>query len=463
MCRAQCTFMCRAQCTSATQQPCGAHPPLPTIIEGTLLPSKPAATMSNNRKQAFMKRSLAHRTVSYIENEVEKMKGASPFLQSGEARADIALLKRDEMELGKLVGQGGFSEVYQLEALNLHDDDAEHDADDDFQQEAQNTSQDVREQLAASASGFVVKHLRKDLLLKRNRFQTAAADLVLEAQFLARLDHPNIIKVRGWTSSGIAGLGDGQHDGYFLVMDKLDCTLAHKIQEWKEQDEESPNKYASSIANLELKLRYARELASALEYLHQNRLVFRDLKPENIGILNDSIVLFDFGLCRELPESSSMEDQFEMSGVGTLRFMAPEIMLQQPYNQKVDVYSFSMVLYEMLFHSKPFELYTFQMHQLLVCEDQERPNIPSYCPPLLRELLEDTWNPEPLDRPCLKEIQTQLQQASNVWKPRFQLLWQSATRPFNTVHKSFSFASLSERTTSTAEESSIGSWFVSSN
>lgn len=238
-------------------------------------------------------------------------------------------------------------------------------------------------------------------------------------------------------------------------MDQIDCTLAEKIQEWKYHDPKVPTK----ISHLETKLRYARELSSALEYLHERRLVFRDLKPENIGILNDSIVLFDFGLCRELPESSNLEDQYEMSGVGTLRYMAPEILMRQKYNQKADIYSLSMVFYEMFFHSKPFDLYTYDMHHMLVCEDQERPHIPDFCPSQLRTLLEDTWDPEPLDRPNLREIRKCLKQQT--WgRPRLEFIWGSLSHK---LQKSFSFGSHSDHTNTTSEESSIGSWFLSSN
>ena len=472
MCRGLCTYTTYLR--STTKSTTKSTTTLPTIVEQPAFLStsrtiqKKAATVSNmgSRKQAFLARSMAHRTVSFIEHEVERIVSSSQFLQSTALREDVASLKRSEIELGNMLGQGGFSEVYELNALELTQDASEHD--EDFSCEpTSHESQEARERLAEDTftrKGLVVKHLRKDLLPKRHRFQTAAADLVTEAQFLARLNHPHIIQLRAWAASGISGLGDGEHDGYFLVMDKLDCTLAEKIREWKDEEAYYPQKKAS-ISNLPTKLRYARELASALEYLHERRLVFRDLKPENIGILNDSIVLFDFGLCRELPESENLEDQYEMSGVGTLRYMAPEILMRQPYNQKADTYSFSMVLYEMLFYTKPFELYSFDMLRMLVCEEHERPTIPSHCPLPIRELLEDTWDHNVLYRPTFKIIRKDLQQlmASHHggWKPRFQVFLEAATLPL-LLSKSFSFASSSENTSTTVEESSIGSWFFSS-
>jgi serine/threonine protein kinase len=90
----------------------------------------------------------------------------------------------------------------------------------------------------------------------------------------------------------------------------------------------------------------------------------------------------------------------QMSGVGTLRYMAPEVLLRQGYNLKADVYSFSMlVLYELLFHQKPFELYSLEMLQFWVGHEEERPVIPSTCPPHLQEWLKASWDATPRNRP----------------------------------------------------------------
>jgi len=395
-----------------------------------------------SRKSAFLARSVAHRTVSFIESEVEQILASSQFLQDHEPRADITTLSIEDLELGNFVGRGAFSEVYRLDTI---EDDSEHDI--CFSDSDEEPSPRVSQlSLLSQESGLVVKHLRKDLLSNRQRFQSAAADLVREAQYLSRLDHAHIIQLRGWAE--ISALSSGEHDSFFLVMDQLDCTLADKIQGWKEEEAAD-----SRISHLETKLRYARELASALEYLHQHRLVFRDLKPENIGILDDSIVLFDFGLIRELPASECLEEQFEMSGVGTLGYMAPETLSTRKYNQQADVYSFSMVLYELLFHKKPFEMYTLDMYRLFVCEEEQRPKIPSFCPPHLQSLLQDAWDAEPSDRPCFHTIRRNL-----ISSPKSRLAsFLEASQ--NRLKQSFSFGA-SDRTSTTMEDSSIGSWFV---
>jgi serine/threonine protein kinase len=86
-----------------------------------------------------------------------------------------------------------------------------------------------------------------------------------------------------------------------------------------------------------------------------------------IGITGNTIKIFDFGLCRELPEARPESNKaFHMSGVGTRRYMAPEVFLGQYYNLKADVYSWTIVLYAMLSLQKPFENYNTALHRLLI-------------------------------------------------------------------------------------------------
>ena len=107
-----------------------------------------------------------------------------------------------------------------------------------------------------------------------------------------------------------------------------------------------------------------------------------DLKPQNLGFRErDVIQLFDFGLCRELPNAShrekELEDEetFQMSGVGTQRYMASEILTTRRYNLKADVYSWSMVVFEMMTWKKPFAEFTTQEHKFNVAYYGERPRL----------------------------------------------------------------------------------------
>ena len=110
-------------------------------------------------------------------------------------------------------------------------------------------------------------------------------------------------------------------------------------------------------------LRCGLELARALRYCHDDaianmRVLHRDIKPNNIGFLADGrLVLFDFGLASLWPRSGSAEDDAPraLTGeTGSLRYMAPEVALNRPYNHKAEVFGFASVLWEMAAHVKPF-------------------------------------------------------------------------------------------------------------
>ena len=204
---------------------------------------------------------------------------------------------------------------------------------------------------------FACKHLKPELMQQPEQFRTAAAELAYEAHILSSMDHPHILKIRGWAENGIASFDAGRHDSFFLLLDVLDETLDQRIQSWKVDDE-----YGSNNMVLLEKLRVLYEIASALHYVHEQGIVFRDLKPENIGFMGDSVQLFDFGLSRELPTLDTTTPYLMSGKVGTIWYMAPEVVVHQPYNVGADVYSWSMVAYEVLIGEKPYSGLTPDLH-----------------------------------------------------------------------------------------------------
>ena len=89
----------------------------------------------------------------------------------------------------------------------------------------------------------------------------------------------------------------------------------------------------------------------ALEYLHNQGVVYRDFKPENILIDRDGYIrLTDFGLSK----IGMNEDGRTKTFCGTLEYMAPEMIKNDNYNNSVDWFAFGLVLYEMLTGKSPF-------------------------------------------------------------------------------------------------------------
>jgi serine/threonine protein kinase len=360
---------------------------------------------SVQQRRLWWQKSIVLRSLSSIESEFENLVSCSPFLQNRPPNQDIAVFHRNEIVTGKVLGRGGFSQVMEVVQFNLLPEISEQCT----PQEQAQREYYVRTTQQSASDGMIrycIKHLQEKLIRKPNDFKLAASDLAIEAATLSALEHENIVSVRGLPIHGLKAWKSGHHDGYFIIMDRLVTTLDQCIHEWKTNTRQR-------CTSIHEKAEYALQLASALHYIHAQRLLYRDLKPQNIGFSmhNPSVVqLFDFGLCRELPVGiCGDEDAFDMSGVGTRRYMAPEIVTIGRYNQKADVYSWSMVFWEILALTKPYENYSTEVHQVQVCENSERPKLQLHWPYWIHNVLQRSWDQSLDARYSIQEVCEQLQ------------------------------------------------------
>lgn len=206
-------------------------------------------------------------------------------------------------------------------------------------------------------------------------FLDAAEDIVYETEMLGALTHPNIVKLHGVVANRHDVFLDGAYS-FFIILEGLESTLADRIESWKEQKSYNLPKSLKSLSNqlllrtgnkfsmdegssLNSRLNVAACLAGVIEYLHSKEIIFHDLKPKNVGFdRHGNLKLFDFGLSRFMPRrGDSYGDLYELGGVGTPRYSAPEVNLDRPYNLKADVYSFAVVLWEIICLKKPFARY----------------------------------------------------------------------------------------------------------
>lgn len=223
------------------------------------------------------------------------------------------------------------------------------------------------------------------MLQKKKLFHRAARDLAIEAEFLSSLCHPGINSLKGVSIDGIKAFADGSHDSFFLITERLNETLEERLERWTSQSD--------SNYSLWTQIKVAEELAEVLRYLHEKRIVFRDLKPSNIGFsaTDDSLKIFDFGLSRKLPDGRSSKQVYTMSGVGTRRYMAPEVIRQVPYNCRADVYGWSMIFWQVLHLQKPYADLSKESHEVGVGRSGHRPPISSHYPESIRRVLEKSW------------------------------------------------------------------------
>uniref|UniRef100_A0A0D3G551 Protein kinase domain-containing protein n=1 Tax=Oryza barthii TaxID=65489 RepID=A0A0D3G551_9ORYZ len=152
------------------------------------------------------------------------------------------------------------------------------------------------------------------------------------------------------------------------------------------------------IKHMERKLAYK---DAGLSYLHSRKIVHRDVKTDNMlldGELNLKIA--DFGVAR-----IEASDPREMTGVmWTLGYMAPEVLVGEPYNRKCDVYSFGICLWEIYCCEMPFmDLSLADVSSAVVHKDL-RPEIPRCCPRDMALIMWRCWHANPAARPEMEEV-----------------------------------------------------------
>ncbi|CAM9561494.1 unnamed protein product [Choristocarpus tenellus] len=222
--------------------------------------------------------------------------------------------------------------------------------------------------------------------------EEAENDLQIEILVLRQIRHPNIVQLVG---AGTIPGGKSFAALEFLV----GGTLRERLDR------------CGGGLGLKAGMKYGQQLASALEYLHDQALhgkivMHRDLKPANVGFGADgSLKLFDFGLAKAFSRKKrGMSCKYNMTGEsGSPRYMAPEVALGSLYNEKADVYSFGIVLWEMITGRLPYAGFSLQIFHERVVQKGERPLLQFSWPVDVKKLLESAWAPNIDDRVSSRE------------------------------------------------------------
>ncbi|KAE8977233.1 hypothetical protein PR001_g25186 [Phytophthora rubi] len=250
----------------------------------------------------------------------------------------------NEITLGRMIGEGAFGKVH----------------------EGKWRGKSVAVKL------LICQDLRSDIL---NEFQS-------EVEIMSVLRHPNICRLLG-------ACMEPPHRA--LVVELLQRGSLWGVLRMNRKS-----------IDQEMRSRFIYDTAKGMSYLHhfERPILHRDLKSPNLLVdKNFNIKLSDFGLARVKAHVQTMT-----GNCGTVQWMAPEVLGNQKYTEKADVFSFGIVIWEIVTGECPYDGMSQIQAALGVLNRNLRPNIPRECPPFFSRLMKACWNRQPELRPSFPHI-----------------------------------------------------------
>jgi len=239
-----------------------------------------------------------------------------------------------------------------------------------------------------------------DIALKEFRFGRLTDKILLdfhsELETLKKLDHENICRLLGHYV-------DERSKQLYLAFEWLPCGCLYDVLH-------DANVSIELVDVLEM----AMDVARGMQYLHSQAIIHRDLKSHNL-LLDEAyrVKITDFGTAKSMDKISGTT----YTEVGTGGYCAPEVLEQplQGYDRKVDVFSYGVLLWEILERGNVFDQRCLRHIDEL--KKGLRPKITVSCPPQLQQLIHDCWQFEPDKRPVFDEIVQVLDKLLVQYKP----------------------------------------------
>jgi len=280
---------------------------------------------------------------------------ATPLLGGGSQDSHIGL---GDIILGERIGKGNFGEVYK---------------------------------------GFwhgtvvAVKKTKLPATASKEELADFIDDFEREALIMKSLRHPNVLQFLG-----ICRVGEGLE--ICIITEYMNRGSLYRILHLR--DLEIP---------WDLRLRMAIDVSRGMNYLHLSSpiIIHRDLKSHNL-LLDDNwrVKIGDFGLAKLLHTADSYS---EMTSCGTPAWTAPEVLRNERYTESVDVYSFGILMWELVTRDEPHKNTPPFQVVFAVGNQGIRPTLPSSCPTEFGALLQECWSENARDRPPFGEIMNRLE------------------------------------------------------
>ncbi|KAF8821103.1 protein kinase domain-containing protein, partial [Cardiosporidium cionae] len=255
-------------------------------------------------------------------------------------------------------------------------------------------------EVGVGATSVVFKGLWRgtDVALKRlkvNVSEDNTREFLKELAIMTRLRHPNLVLLMGIIS---------QTAPYYVVTEFCAGGTLFDIL----------HKYRINLTWSQ-RIKIAGDIAKGCTYLHasQPQILHRDLKSLNIllaepiaGVNVPLAKVSDFGMSK-IRQQADIKNMTGMAG--TFQWMAPEVLHNRPYDEKVDIYSYGIVLYELITSRVPYEEchHSSAVTTAIAVAQGLRPDlrrIPNECPRTLRSLMVACWDSRPQKRPTFSQI-----------------------------------------------------------
>ncbi|XP_056447100.1 mitogen-activated protein kinase kinase kinase 7-like [Gadus chalcogrammus] len=250
-------------------------------------------------------------------------------------------IKREDIEVGEVIGRGTFGVVYKA------------------------------------------KWKGKDVAIKTIESEDERTAFIVERRQLSRVNHPNIVKLYGSCDSPVG-----------LVMEYAEGGSLYNVL----HGAEPLAQYTASHA-----MSWCLQCAKGVAYLHAMKpkaLIHRDLKPPNLLLVACGTVLkiCDFGTACDIQTHMT-------NNKGSAAWMAPEVFEGSNYSEKCDVFSWGIILWEVITRRKPFdEIGGSAFCIMWAVHRGTRPPMIRDVPPTLESLMTRCWDKEPSQRPPMEEV-----------------------------------------------------------
>ncbi|XP_063626070.1 mitogen-activated protein kinase kinase kinase 7-like [Cydia splendana] len=235
------------------------------------------------------------------------------------------------------------------------------------------------------AFGVVWKGLWRNtfVAVKHINSEAEKREFAIEVRQLSRVSHPNIVRLYGACTQGT---------NVCLVMEYAEGGSLYNVLHNRPKP-----KYTAAHA-----MSWARQCAEGVAYLHSMKpkpLIHRDLKPPNL-------LLVGGGQCLKICDFGTAADKatYMTNNKGSAAWMAPEVFEGSNYTEKCDVFSWGIILWEVLSRRKPFEEGGSAFQIMWAVHLGQRPNLIQGCPEPIEQLMTQCWHKKPVERPSMAKV-----------------------------------------------------------